>query len=87
MPYIGIVDDNPTVEVLHKSRAVAVFQRAAQLRGVTLNEQWDTPQRMLLGDVFRISQVLNDLINNALRFTEEGSISAVQAMSGVGQDA
>jgi signal transduction histidine kinase/FixJ family two-component response regulator len=56
-------------------RAVSVFVAAAQVSGVTLNVQWDTPQRMLLGDVFRISQVLNNLINNALKFTEEGFIS------------
>jgi signal transduction histidine kinase/FixJ family two-component response regulator len=56
-------------------RAVSVFLATAQVSGVTLNVQWDTPQRMLLGDVFRISQVLNNLINNALKFTEEGFIS------------
>ena len=57
------------------SRAVAVFQSAAQLKGVTLNVQWDTPARMLLGDAFRINQVLNNLIDNALKFTKEGFIS------------
>lgn len=56
-------------------RAVSVFLATAQVNGLTLNVQWDTPQRMLLGDVFRISQVLNNLINNALKFTEEGFIS------------
>lgn len=56
-------------------RAVSVFLAAAQVNGVTLNVQWDTPQRMLVGDVFRISQVLNNLINNALKFTEKGFIS------------
>lgn len=56
-------------------RAVSVFLATAQASGLTLNVQWDTPQRMLLGDVFRISQVLNNLINNALKFTEEGFIS------------
>lgn len=56
-------------------RAVSVFLATAQVRGLTLNVQWDTAQRMLMGDVFRISQVLNNLINNALKFTEEGFIS------------
>jgi signal transduction histidine kinase/AmiR/NasT family two-component response regulator len=56
-------------------RAVSVFLATAQASGLTLNVQWDTPQRMLLGDVFRISQVLNNLLNNALKFTEEGFIS------------
>ena len=56
-------------------RAVSVFLAAAQVSGVTLTVQWDTPQRMLMGDVFRISQVLNNLLNNALKFTEEGFIS------------
>ena len=56
-------------------RAVAVFIPAAQLKGVTLNTHWHTPVRMLMGDVFRISQVLNNLLDNALKFTDEGFIT------------
>jgi signal transduction histidine kinase/ActR/RegA family two-component response regulator len=56
-------------------RAVAVFTSAAQLKGVTLNTHWHTPVRMLMADVFRISQVLNNLIDNALKFTDQGLIT------------
>ncbi len=56
-------------------RTVQVFIAAAQLKGVTLSVHWNTPQPMLMGDAFRISQVLNNLLDNALKFTETGFIS------------
>ena len=56
-------------------RALHAFSPAAQVKGLTLSLHWHTPQRMLMGDVYRISQVLNNLIDNALKFTESGYIA------------
>lgn len=56
------------------SRVVRVFRASAELKGLTLSFKHSTPHRMLMGDVFRISQVLNNLIDNALKFTESGFI-------------
>ena len=56
-------------------RAVRLYAASAEERGLELTVDWHTPQRMLLGDSFRIVQVLNNLIDNALKFTEKGSIA------------
>ena len=61
--------------VEHLNRVVRLFHAAAEIKGLKLSFKHYTPQRMLLGDVFRITQVLNNLIDNALKFTESGCVT------------
>ncbi|MBI9034353.1 MAG: response regulator, partial [Bacteroidales bacterium] len=47
----------------------------AQGKGISLNTiiDEDVPQA-LLGDAYRLKQVLNNLVNNAIKYTKEGSV-------------
>lgn len=51
------------------------FKLAAKQKSLDLhiNVEEDVPER-LIGDVFRIKQIINNLLSNALKFTKEGSI-------------
>ena len=50
------------------------FAARAAAQGLAFSVHWDTPQRMLLGDPYRICQVINNLVDNALKFTSQGQI-------------
>jgi CheY-like chemotaxis protein len=50
-------------------------EKAAQEKGIRLKIRKDTDvPDIVIGDPFRLEQVLNKLISNALRFTDEGSV-------------
>ncbi|MBC8168024.1 MAG: response regulator [Bryobacteraceae bacterium] len=56
-------------------KAVVSWQPEAQLKGVALTlEMHDLPPT-LLGDPTRVRQILTNLVNNAVKFTESGTIS------------
>jgi len=53
-----------------------IYHPLAREKGVELNIEYeDTLPRYFMGDVFRLKQVFSNLISNALKFTDEGSIT------------
>lgn len=63
---------------------LGIFRLQAEREGKTLREQFQAEHTLLLGDMFRIQQILNNLLSNAFKFTpEHGTISlSVQQLNG-----
>ena len=53
---------------------VRTFAAVAQSKSLRLEATWNTPQRLLSGDPQRICQVLNNVLDNAIRFTAAGGV-------------
>ena len=51
---------------------VSPFRMQAERSGKTLAEELKADNTVLMGDSFRIQQVLNNLLSNAFKFTPEG---------------
>lgn len=54
---------------------VGLFETAARQKGLELHTNWQAGSLWLLGDSLRVRQILSNLVSNALKFTEYGSIS------------
>jgi len=56
--------------------SIELFQKTAEEKGITLSlmQVPDLPAH-LLGDPLRLSQILNNLIGNAIKFTDQGSVT------------
>ena len=55
----------------------ALWSARAELKGLSLSVSYDgAPGQWALGDAIRIKQVFNNLIGNALKFTETGGVEA-----------
>jgi PAS domain S-box-containing protein len=61
--------------------ATDLFRGSALERGLKLTFQADPGNRLIVGDVNRIRQVLLNLVNNAIKFTRQGSVSVEAQVS------
>ena len=68
--------ENINFDVIKLSKDVIdIFQPLAQQKGITLNNIIDPDApRFINGDPTRIRQILNNLISNAIKFTEQGEV-------------
>ncbi len=69
----------PVLEKVGSS--VAAFRFKIEEKGLALRHVNDVPADLLVaGDPYRLSQILNNLLSNALKFTDEGSITLTTRM-------
>jgi signal transduction histidine kinase/DNA-binding response OmpR family regulator/HPt (histidine-containing phosphotransfer) domain-containing protein len=62
---------------------IRLMEKPAETKGLRLNLQLDPSVRLALrGDPVRLRQILTNLISNALKFTERGSITVVVGRKG-----
>lgn len=62
--------------------AMATLQIKAAEKNIRLSSQLDcTPDLSLVGDPFRLNQILINLISNAIKFTHEGGVTVVATCS------
>ena len=73
----GPVDVNQMCEEVVRSLSIKVQDRPVELRFTRHGEQC-----YLLGDKSRLTQIITNFINNALKFTAEGSITLDYAVEG-----
>lgn len=56
------------------AKSISLMQHAVKKKGISLSLQTDT-EAFLLADEFRLSQILNNVLSNSIKFTKEGGIS------------
>ncbi|WP_334194621.1 ATP-binding protein [Pararhodobacter sp.] len=80
------LEENPFQPEETLQRIVALHQLRAEEKGLDLSLSGQTPQGPArTGDVHRFGQILHNLISNAIKFTEKGSV-AVEVSNLAGRD-
>lgn len=67
------------------SNLVEASQRQAQAKQLTLTFSSDVNAALVMGDKFRIEQILTNLIDNALKFTHQGEVTVRLMLAGAGR--
>jgi CheY-like chemotaxis protein len=55
-------------------QACSLFAHSAQAKGLQIESEWLGPKLAYRGDPHRLSQMLANLVSNAIKFSDEGSI-------------
>ncbi len=75
------IDFNLTFLLSHIYKS---FVDEANMKGIELKIDSDTKiPEVLKGDTTRLTQILNNLISNAIKFTEKGSVTVYTSLAGV----
>lgn len=81
---LELIDFDPTSIV---QSVLSLFQRQAETKGLklTLSIAPDVPKGVT-GDASRLRQILTNLVSNAIKFTEKGSVDLFLSLAGHGGD-